>query len=478
MIKAFNAFEALEFASENIELIAQIGFISSSLLAGIFILILLLIYLAIRRKLRKASFSAEDLATKLSGAVAAISEGNTLEAQSQAKDALITGIGWYGSQNFVRWLFSAAIAVLVFYGGLVGTILIKKQNDKLDAQTASMVRQEETMELQNNLLKQQNDQQQIQNELTNLNFTQKLGDLLAANGEVSAKSLSQLPQLAAGEDGSLSAVMNDRASKVALTYQWHDYSGQKETNPALVSDLIETIKNSPIKSRYIKTLTALVSDERVSVRAASLHILANIDVPYRSREFVDLDGLVIKDLIIPRDANVSFRNSFILGHVRCVDLCAIHLVDSYANQVSGETIAQNSFIEGFNQYPVIDGVTSPRPDYGLRLDESYAGVYVPPPNNEPVTIPPFITGADFYVGVFDQFAHKADIFFAKEKGAAVYPEGTIQNREGEIEPIPINTCEALEAAIAIDRQRFQVGKGRPVEPRHGCNSIISISSPE
>lgn len=110
---------------------------------------------AVNRFAENANGSLNKFVVEIIAATRAASERNSHDAAAHAERASLEAIAWYGPIVARRWLVQTALALLVAFGGMVGTallfrqiVLLNEQNKKLEQQTILLKEQNEKIDLQ------------------------------------------------------------------------------------------------------------------------------------------------------------------------------------------------------------------------------------------------------------------------------------------------------------------------------------------
>ncbi|MCP4562857.1 MAG: pentapeptide repeat-containing protein [Bosea sp.] len=110
---------------------------------------------AINRFLRGAKGTLDHVVGQVSAATQAVSVRDSSAAIAHAEKAILGALAWYGPIAARRWVVQTALALLIAFGGLIGTALLFRQtrllgeqNEKLEKQTSLLVDQNKKIDLQ------------------------------------------------------------------------------------------------------------------------------------------------------------------------------------------------------------------------------------------------------------------------------------------------------------------------------------------
>jgi uncharacterized protein YjbI with pentapeptide repeats len=149
-----------------------IGWVLPSLgFAGVMLVLLVpLTWWGIKHLLGRALGTLEQIFEEVAAAAENVTEGNSSAAKSHAKQAVREVLAWYAPIASRRWVVQTSLALLVGFGGLIGTamlfrqtVLLGKQNEKLGEQTDLLRRQNDLLGSQNAKLDEQTDLFEDQN---------------------------------------------------------------------------------------------------------------------------------------------------------------------------------------------------------------------------------------------------------------------------------------------------------------------------
>jgi hypothetical protein len=109
----------------------------------------------LRRFVKGARGTLEQVVKETTAATRAVTERDAPTAAVHAEQAVLEAIAWYGPIAAQRWVVSTLLALLIAFGGLIGTallfrqtLLLGDQNAKLQEQTALLRDQNAKLDLQ------------------------------------------------------------------------------------------------------------------------------------------------------------------------------------------------------------------------------------------------------------------------------------------------------------------------------------------
>jgi uncharacterized protein YjbI with pentapeptide repeats len=162
-------YPALEKAVPWVDIFIQIVLPAMGIFVAALMLVVPLAWWAIRRFIKTAHGTLEQVVRKVAAAAQAAAENNTSAATSHAREAALEAVAWYGPVAARRFVVQTALGLLVTFGGLVGTallfrqtILLGEQNKKLAEQTDLLRNQNEKLDQQTDLFREQNTKLDLQ----------------------------------------------------------------------------------------------------------------------------------------------------------------------------------------------------------------------------------------------------------------------------------------------------------------------------
>lgn len=145
--------------------------------AALLLLVGPLTWFGVRRFLGRVQGTLSRVTMELAQTSRAMAESDTVRAVNHAEQAVLEALAWYAPVAARRFLFHSALALLVAFGGMLGTVLLfrqtllmgaqnkmlseqvellKDQNEKLEQQIKLSIEQNKNVEQQIDLMKQQN----------------------------------------------------------------------------------------------------------------------------------------------------------------------------------------------------------------------------------------------------------------------------------------------------------------------------------
>jgi uncharacterized protein YjbI with pentapeptide repeats len=112
------------------------------------VLVVPLTWWGVRRFIKGARGTLEQVAGEAISATRAASKGNAEDAADHTERAVREVLAWYGPIAARRWVVQTSLALLVGFGGLIGTAMLFRQTILLREQTELLNKQNEKLDLQ------------------------------------------------------------------------------------------------------------------------------------------------------------------------------------------------------------------------------------------------------------------------------------------------------------------------------------------
>jgi uncharacterized protein YjbI with pentapeptide repeats len=119
----------------------------------------------VRRFTRGAHGTLDQVLREATAATHAAAEGNAPAAASHAERAVVEVLAWYGPMAARRWVVQTSLALLVGFGGLIGTAMLFRQTLLLGEQNKKITEQTDLLGKENDLLRNQNEKVDQQTDL-------------------------------------------------------------------------------------------------------------------------------------------------------------------------------------------------------------------------------------------------------------------------------------------------------------------------
>lgn len=298
--------------------VAIVAFVCMSTILVLLILLIVFRNVLLQWALKRSEVSAVDVAQSAFKAFSSAANGNVEEASENGADLVRVGLAWYTWSSFYRWVIRTAIALLVIFTGVTGTVLLFEQNKKLGEQTLQLIAQTQSFEQQNELL--------------GLSIVEELRTRLSTGRQ----PISLLPKIGVSSAyGCRVQVAKDRPPLF------------KSPNPSSVKAIAALLDSSHLGQNVQDALVYLLED---SDSAVALGALKTLDiagsVPQGTR--IDLNDIQIQDMAIDAPVEIVIRDSVTSGF-DCQN-CRIILLQSVFEAVSVRKIeaTYDSYISARN----------------------------------------------------------------------------------------------------------------------------------
>lgn len=340
----------------------------------------LLLYLAfglrkliLRKALGLTEAKLTQVAEHATDTIYAASQGQVQQAHLSSTALAKAFVGWWTWNNFYRWVLRTNVALLIAFGGFVGTVLLFEQNERLSEQTKELIAQRKE-------LQRQGDRFETQNELLGLNLTSNFRDRLSTLAEPS--------------DAMTDAIwVGKNSCQITL-----DLDGLLGTpNPSAVAAIATLASSKQLSQKVVSALISLTEDRNHAVRLGAILALDRAKKIPENAQF-NISGLHIAELKLRSSPSIEIENSFIRAF-QCEN-CKVSTKNSVLGiNFTAELDISESIIFGQRQV-VFDRngriSTKKLPHVHLESNNTSSGLILQGIGDNVILQGQFLTGSRFY----------------------------------------------------------------------------------
>ncbi|TIO80480.1 MAG: hypothetical protein E5Y00_11070 [Mesorhizobium sp.] len=287
-----------------------------AMVGGALVLAVPFTWLAVRIFLKRTQGTLETVVSDAASAARAALQRDTAHSIMHFENAAHEFVAWYGPAATRRWVARTAIAVLISFGGLVGTallfrqiLLLTEQNNKLDKQIDLLAQQNQKLDLQT-LTAEAQRRSGLATEL--FEILQEVSKLVAE-----PRNPTLRPQLTRGLENRIVTL-----SRAATPYWTIEVAEDENRVPALAPQRAERARSPERGQLFTGLVLAGIDIETLAKAGATFSsadlrgaILPNVLAKGVDLRFSDLAGAIMHDADLT-NANLSGAQLAYVGLAR------------------------------------------------------------------------------------------------------------------------------------------------------------------